>query len=78
MLNTDPKSPLLRIVAGLAGLSVFSWGLGAILWGGDWHYKNSFGELVFAPFAIMFGLAIVLSALFWPEILGRSPKRLKR
>jgi hypothetical protein len=62
----------------LAGLAVFSWGLGAIVWRGDLHYKNWFGELVFAPFAILFGLLIVLAALFKPEILGRSPRRLKR
>jgi len=78
MMNADPKSPLVRIVAALAGLAVLTWGLGAILWQGDLHYKNWFGELVFAPFAILFGLIIILSALFKPEILGRSPKRLKR
>jgi hypothetical protein len=78
LLDTDPKRPLVRVVAGLAGLAVSSWGLGAIMWRGDLHYKNWFGELVFAPFAILFGLVIVLAALFKPELLGRSPKRLKR
>jgi hypothetical protein len=48
------------------------------LWRGDLHYRNWFGELVFAPFAILFGLAIIFSALFQPELLGKSPKRLKR
>ncbi len=78
MFSTGPKSPLVRIVAVLAGTAVFGWGLGAILWQGDLHYKNWFGELVFAPLAILFGLVIILSALFKPEILGRAPKRLKR
>jgi hypothetical protein len=55
LLNTDPKRPLARIVAALAGLSIFGWGLGAILWHGDLHYGNFFGELVFAPFAIRSG-----------------------
>jgi hypothetical protein len=78
MLNSDPKRPLIRIVAALAGLAVFGWGLGAILQPGDLHYKNWFGELVFAPFAILFGFAIVFSALFKPEILGRPAARPKR
>lgn len=78
MLDTDPKRPLIRIVAALGGLSVFGGGLGAILWRGDLHYRNWFGGLVFAPFAILFGLVIIFSALFKPELLGKSPKRLKR
>ena len=78
MLDTDPKRPLIRIVAALAGLSVFGWGMGAILWHGDLHYRNWYGELVFAPFAILLGLVIILSALFKPELLGKAPKRLKR
>ena len=68
----------MRIVAGLAGLSVFGWGLGAILWRDDLHYKNWFGELTFGPFAILFGIVIILSALFKPEWLGNAPKKLKR
>ena len=59
-------------------MAVFGWGFGAIVWRGDLHYNNWFGELVFAPFAILFGVIIILSALFKPEILGRSPRRLKR
>jgi hypothetical protein len=78
MINTDPKRPLARVVAGVVGLAVFGWGFGAIVWRGDLHYNNWFGELVFAPFAILFGVIIILSALFKPEILGRSPRRLKR
>ena len=52
--------------------------MGAILWHGDLHYRNWYGELVFAPFAILLGLVIILSALFKPELLGKAPKRLKR
>ena len=78
MLDTDPKRPLIRIVAGLAGLSVLGWGIAAVLWRNDLHYKNWFGELVFAPFAILFGLLIILCAVFKPEPLGKAPKRLKR
>jgi hypothetical protein len=80
MFNSDPKSPLIRVIAGLAGLAVFSRGLAAILWRGDLHYRNWFGEWVFVPFAILFGLVILFGALFKPEILGRPstlPKRRK-
>jgi hypothetical protein len=57
---------------------VFLVGDCAILWRGDLHYKNWSGELVFAPFAILFGIIIILRALLKPEWLGKAPKRLKR
>jgi hypothetical protein len=78
MLNTDPKRPLIRIVAGLAGVAVFGWGFAAMVWRGDLHYKNWFGELVFAPLEILFGLVIICGALFKPEILARPTVRPKR
>jgi hypothetical protein len=81
LLDTDPKRSLARRVAGLAGLSILAWGLGAILWRGELlHYRIFFGKLVFAPFAILFGVIIIIivGALFKPEILGKAPKRLKR
>ncbi len=78
MFNSDPKSPLIRAVAALAGLTLFGFGFRAIFLRGDLHYTNWFGELVFAPLAVLFGLIIILGALFKPEILGSSPKRLKR
>ena len=78
MFNSDPKSPFIRAVAALAGLTVFGWGFRAIFWRSDLHYTNWFGELVFAPLAMLFGLVIIFGAVFKPEILGRSPTRLKR
>jgi hypothetical protein len=67
------------MVAGLAGLSIFAWGLGAILWRGELlHYRIFFGEFVFAPVAILFAVILIVGALFKPEILGKAPKRLKR
>jgi len=72
------KGPLVRVVAGLGGLAVLGWGLHAILWQPDLHYTNWFGELIFAPFAILFGLVILFGALFKPEILTASSKRSKR
>jgi hypothetical protein len=77
MFNSDAKSPLVRIVAALAGLVILGWGLASILQRGDLHYTNWFGELVFAPFAILLGLVMILSALFKPEILGRPAVRRK-
>jgi hypothetical protein len=70
MLNPDPKRPLLRIVAIFAGLVVFGWGLRAVTLHSDLHYTNWFGESVFGPFAILFGVLIIFGALFKPEILG--------
>jgi hypothetical protein len=60
MLNTDPKRPLARIVGSIAGLAILGWGLDAVLRRGDLLYRNWFGEFVFAPFAIIFGLVIIL------------------
>jgi hypothetical protein len=56
MLSTDPQRPLPRIVAGLAGLAMISLGVAPILKRGDIFYTNWFGELVFSPLAIIFGL----------------------
>ena len=78
MFNADPKRPLVWIVAFLEGCAVLSGGFGAILWRGDLHYTNWFGQLVFAPFAILLGSAMILAALFKPEVLGRPPTRSKR
>jgi len=78
MLNTNPKAPLTRSVAFLVGLSALGLGLGPILSKGNLFYTNWFGELVFAPFAIIFGLLIIWGALFKPEILDRPQARAKR
>jgi hypothetical protein len=78
MFNSDPNRPLVRIVAALAGTTLLGFGLGTILWRGDLHYENWFGELVFAPLAVLFGTLIILSALFKPVLLGRPTTRRKR
>jgi len=72
----DPKRPLVRIVAGLAGLSMIGWGFSGFR--GDLHYSNWFGEPVFAPFAIIGGLFTIWGALFKPKILEKPPSRRKR
>jgi hypothetical protein len=69
MSNTDPKSPLTRVVAFMVGLSVLGLGIAPILSRGSLFYTNGFGELVFTPFVSIFGLLIIWGALFKPEIL---------
>jgi hypothetical protein len=78
MFNPDPKRPLIRIVAAIAGVVFFATGIFSVLWRQELHYVNWFGELVFAPFAVLFGLILFLGALFRPEILGTSPRRHRR
>jgi hypothetical protein len=78
MLNADPKRPLGRVVAAVAGLAILGWGFHSIFGRGDLHYVNWFGELVFAPLAILFGLVIIFGALFKAEILGTPAPRARR
>ena len=79
MLNGEPHRPLTRIVAFLAGLAMISLGLAPILRRGDIFYSNWFGGLVFSPLAIIFGLFIIVCALFKPSWLAvtRETKRRK-
>jgi len=49
-------------------------GLHPILSSGSLNYHNWFGGLVFAPFAIVFGLIIILAAIFKPEFLQTTRK----
>ena len=78
MLNTNPKGPLTRTVAFLVGLSIVGMGLGPILKRGSLFYTNWFGELVFCPFAILFGLAIIWAAVFKSEIFDKPRMTTKR
>jgi hypothetical protein len=75
MSNTDRHGFLHRVVAIVAGLAIFGFGV-APLRGGDLFGTNWFGELVFAPLAIVLGLIVVASAVFKPEWL--VAKRAKR
>lgn len=78
MLNTDPHGFLYRIVAGVAGLAVIGFGVDPLLHGGDLFGTNWFGELVFAPLAIVLGLIAVCFALFKPEWLVANRIERKR
>ena len=78
MLNTEPRRPLPRIVAGIAGLAMISMGIAPLVRRGDMFYTNWFGGLDFAPFAVIFGLFTIGCALFKPQWLAaarRSPRR---
>jgi hypothetical protein len=75
MLNTDPHGFLYRVVAVVAGLAIIGFGL-APLHRGDLFGANWFGELVFAPLAIVLGLIVIAFAVFKPEWL--VAKRVER
>lgn len=70
MLNTEPQRPLVRIVAGLAGLAMVGFGISALVQRGDMFYTNWFGGLVFAPLAIIFGVFTIGCAVFKPNWLA--------
>ena len=70
MLNTEPRGFLYRVVAVVAGFTIVGFGLAPILKRGDLFSTNWFGELVFAPLAILLGLVVVAFALFKPEWLA--------
>jgi len=72
MLNTEPRRPVTRIVAGCAGMSMIVFGLGSLLRRGDFFYTNWFGGLVFGPLAILLGAFIVGCAVFKPSWLAAS------
>ena len=76
MLNTDPHGFLYRTVAAIAGLAIIGFGVAPLLHGGNLFGTNWFGELVFAPLAIVLGLIVIAFALFKPEWL--SAKRIER
>ena len=76
-MNTDPHGFLHRIVAVVAGLAIFGFGI-APLRGGNLFSTNWFGELVFAPLAIVLGLIVVAFATFKPEWLVAKRAERKR
>jgi hypothetical protein len=75
MLNTDPHGFLYRIVAGVAGLAIIGFG-SAPLHRSDLLGTNWFGELVFAPLAVVLGLIVIAFAVFKAEWL--VAKRVER
>jgi hypothetical protein len=72
MFNPDPNRWLNRCVALVAGLVMVSLGLRPVLLG-HMHYVNWFGGLVFAPLGILFGLIVIVAAIFKPHWLQAPP-----
>jgi hypothetical protein len=72
MLNTEPRRPLTRVVAGLAGLAMVGFGIGALVRRADIFYTNWFGGLVFAPLAILLGVFTIGCAVFKPSWLSAT------
>jgi len=72
MFRSDSTRPLVRIVAALAGLAVMARGLAGFWWRGTCSIRTGLGGFVYARFATVLGLAVILSALLRPEILGRT------
>jgi len=72
MLNFDPRRPIYRAFFLILGTVMIGFGL-APLRHGSVSYETWWGGLAFAPFAVTFGIIIVLGAIFKPAIFGRQP-----
>jgi hypothetical protein len=68
MLKVTPHSFLLRFVLTVAGISMIALGLAPLQKNGLF-YTNWFWGLVFAPIAILFGIFIIVCAIFKPDWL---------
>ena len=70
MLKVEPQGFLYRLVAGVAGLAMISMGVAPFVAKGDLVYTNWFGELVFAPIVVLFGMFTIACAIFKPDCLA--------
>ena len=78
MLKTEPQRLLTRVVAGFLGLAAIGLGMSSMLRRGEMFYTNWWGGLVFAPFAVTFGLFIIGCAIFKPSWLAAQSNRKHR
>jgi hypothetical protein len=78
MLNTDPQGFLYRFIAFLAGLAMISLGVVPTVRHHQLFYANWFGELVFTPIAILFGIFTIGCALSKPSWLAAPRDERKR
>ncbi len=75
MLNFDPSKPFYRVLFLAIGLSII--GVGIAHLHGDLLFQNAWGGAVFAPFAIIFGIILILGAIFKPAIFGKQSGKSK-
>ena len=66
-------SVLKRAVPAVLGLVLVAQGI-ASLRKGEGGYTNYWGGLVFPPFAIVLGLALLVIAALWPDALSKRIK----
>ncbi len=76
MLNFDPARPVFRALFLVLGAVMIGIGITPLLHG-NVSYENWWGGLAFAPFAIVFGIIIVLGAIFKPTIFGKQTSKSK-
>jgi hypothetical protein len=62
VLNTDPHGFLYRIAAVVAGFAIIGFVAAPLLQRGELFSTKWFGELVFAPLAIVLGLMVIVFA----------------
>ena len=63
-ITRTPKKlkPAQQVVLGFVGLMILGWGVLTLL-GGALHYSNVWGGMMFAPFALLIGILVVLVAI---------------
>jgi hypothetical protein len=63
-ITRTPKrlKPVQQVVLGLLGLMVLGWGV-LTLFGGRLHYSNVWGGMMFAPFALLIGILVIVMAI---------------
>jgi hypothetical protein len=76
MLNFDPRRPIYRALFLVLGAVMIGFGLTPLRHGSA-SYETWWGGSAFAPFAIIFGVIILVGAIFKPTIFGRQPGKSK-
>jgi uncharacterized membrane protein HdeD (DUF308 family) len=67
MWNVDPAKPIYRLLFVIFGIMFLAFGLAALKTT-LLSYRNSWGDLVFGAFVIIFGLVFIIGALYKPNI----------
>jgi hypothetical protein len=63
-ITRTPKrlKPAQQVILGFLGLMVLDWGVLTLL-GGRLHYSNVWGGMMFAPFALLIGILVIVVAI---------------